>query len=39
MQKFIANQIADGAKIIDTWDVMKLDKQFTLSNLFVESSL
>jgi nucleotide sugar dehydrogenase len=39
MQKFIANQISDGAKIIDTWDVMKLDKQFTLSNLFVESSL
>lgn len=34
MQKFIANQIADGAVIIDTWDVMKLDKQFTLSNLF-----
>ena len=35
MQEFAANQIADGAKIIDTWDVMELAGQFTLTNLFI----
>jgi hypothetical protein len=35
MQEFATNQIADGAKIIDTWDVMELAGQFTLTNLFV----
>lgn len=38
MQNFISNQIANGAKIIDTWDVMKLKEQFTLSNLFTEKN-
>lgn len=35
MQEFVAHQISNGAKIIDTWDVMKLSKQLTLSNLFI----
>ena len=35
MQEFVTRQISNGAKIIDTWDVMKLAEQLTLSNLFV----
>jgi hypothetical protein len=38
MQEFATNQIADGAKIIDTWDVMELAGQFTLTNLFAGTS-
>jgi hypothetical protein len=38
MQNFISDQIANGAKIIDTWDVMKLKEQFTISNLFTEEN-
>jgi len=39
MQKFVSDQIINGAKIIDTWDVMKLEEQFTLSNLFTVKNL
>ena len=35
MQEFVTIQIADGAKIIDTWDVMELAGQFTLTNIFI----
>jgi len=35
MQEFTTNQIANGAKIIDTWDVMGLAGQSTITNLFV----
>jgi len=38
MLEFISRQIAAGATIIDTWDVMKLPDQFTLSNLFIKGS-
>jgi UDP-N-acetyl-D-mannosaminuronic acid dehydrogenase len=38
MLEFISGQIAAGATIIDTWDVMKLPDQFTLSNLFIRES-
>ena len=38
MAEFTSEQVTEGSKIIDIWDVMKLPEQFTLSNLFVRET-
>ena len=36
-QSFVKNLISSGSCIVDTWNVMQLDNQFTISNLFINN--
>jgi UDP-N-acetyl-D-mannosaminuronate dehydrogenase len=38
MKQFIQEQINKGSQVVDSWGVMELPDQLTLSNLFIEES-